>query len=292
MKLNRIIPKKIYNKLYIHFKNIVLSDLKNTKCVYELNVTDKGKLNKKVAIVTGGSGALGSAISFRLAMEGATVIICGRNTEKLEFVCRAIKENNGIAISKKLDVTDKEQIEQVFKDIYDNYGHIDILINNAGGGARGEKKLLYQQKDNVIDEIIDLNLKGTIFCSKKVIEYMLKKNYGKIINISSVVGINGMTKYSEYAAAKAGIIGLTKSLAMELAPYGINVNCISPGMINQIIFDKPLEAKETNKSFIGKMGKTDEIANAVAFLVSDEANYIVGQNLVIDGGRTLGLKGS
>ena len=119
---------------------------------------------------------------------------------------------------------------------------------------------------------------------------MKENSYGKIINISSVVGINGMSKYSEYAAAKAGIIGFTKSLAMELAPYGINVNCISPGMINQIAFDKPLNEVKTNKSFVGKVGKTDEIANAVAFLVSDEANYIVGQNLVIDGGRTLGLK--
>ena len=101
-----------------------------------------------------------------------------------------------------------------------------------------------------------------------------------------------MTKYSEYAAAKSGIIGFTKSLAMELAQYGINVNCISPGMINQIIFDKPLDDIKTNRSFVGRMGKTDEIANAVAFLVSDEANYIVGENLVVDGGRTLGLKGS
>ena len=111
MKLNRIIPKKIYNKLYIHFKNIVLSDLKNTKCVYELNVTDKGKLNKKVAIVTGGSGALGSAISFRLAMEGATVIICGRNTEKLEFVCDVDKVKTVISKLRKIHPYEEPAID-------------------------------------------------------------------------------------------------------------------------------------------------------------------------------------
>lgn len=292
MNYKKLIPKKIYDRLYRHFKDIIIEDLKSTKCTYELNVNDKSKLDNKVAIVTGGSGALGSAISFRLAMEGATVIVCGRNKEKLEFVCNAIKENNGLALQKSLDVTDKSQIEEVFEDVYKKYGHIDILVNNAGGGSRGEKKLLHQQSDYIINEIIDLNLKGTIFCSKRVINYMKENSYGKIINISSVVGINGMSKYSEYAAAKAGIIGFSKSLAMELAPYGINVNCISPGMINQIAFDKPLKEVKTNKSFVGKVGKTDEIANAVAFLTSDEANYIVGQNLVIDGGRTLGLKGT
>ena len=290
MNYKKLIPQNIYERLYRHFKDIIIRDLKSTKCVYELNINDKSKLDNKVAIVTGGSGALGSAISFRLAMEGATVIVCGRNKEKLEFVCNAIKENNGLAIQKNLDVTDKSQIEEIFEDVYKKYGHIDILVNNAGGGSRGEKKFLHQQSDDIINEIIDLNLKGTIFCSKRVINYMKENSYGKIINISSVVGINGMSKYSEYAAAKAGIIGFTKSLAMELAPYGINVNCISPGMINQIAFDKPLNEVKTNKSFVGKVGKTDEIANAVAFLVSDEANYIVGQNLVIDGGRTLGLK--
>ena len=156
MNYKKLIPKKIYDRLYRHFKDIIIEDLKSTKCTYELHVNDKSKLDNKVAIVTGGSGALGSAISFRLAMEGATVIVCGRNKEKLEFVCNAIKENNGLALQKSLDVTDKSQIEEVFEDVYKKYGHIDILVNNAGGGSRGEKKLLHQQSDYIINEIIDL----------------------------------------------------------------------------------------------------------------------------------------
>lgn len=288
--VKKIIPKKIKQKYNSRELAIIESKFRNTNCKYELNVQDTGKLEGKVAIVTGGSGAIGSAICFRLAMEGAIVFIAGRNEENLKSVQKQITDNNGQAEVMKLDVTDYNDIKEKIREVNKKYGKIDILVNNAGGSARAKANTIVEQEIEVIDNIIDVNLRGAMLCCKEAGKYMKEKNYGKIVNIGSTVGVGGLAGFSEYCASKAGLIGFTKSLAMELAEYGINVNCVSPGITNQILWDKVLEDIPTNRSYIHRKGKTDDIANAVEFFCIDDSNYIIGQNLIVDGGRSLGLK--
>ena len=289
--IKKMIPNKIRDKYRTRELMLIKERIKNTECIYKLSLNDSKKLDGKIAVVTGGSGAIGSAISFRFAMEGAIVLVCGRNIEKINSVIQNITENKGKAFPVILDVTDANQIEKGFDDIIKKYGKIDILVNNAGGSAREKNNYIHEQSIEVIDSILDVNLRGTILCARKAAQYMVKQKCGKIINISSIVGIAGLAGLSEYAASKAGIIGFTKSLAMELAKYNINVNCITPGFTNQIIWDKGLPDFSTNKNYIGIVGKTDDIANAVEFFASDQSNFIIGQNLIVDGGRSLGLKG-
>ena len=208
--------------------NKVKDKLRNTEVKYKIYTEDKGKLDGKVALITGASGAIGSAISFRLAMEGAIIIACGRNIENLKSVEEQVKNNNGKIFLYKLDVTDEENIDNVCEDVIKKFGKIDILINNAGGSARDRKKFNYQQDIKIIKEVIEVNLLGTMICTRKVEPIMIKQNTGKIINMGSVIGTNGLSQFTDYAAAKAGIVGFTKSLAIELAEHGITVNCISP----------------------------------------------------------------
>lgn len=289
--IKKLIPKSIKNKIKNIELNVIKHQLRNTECNYKIYKEDAGKLENKIAIVTGGSGAIGSAICFRLAMEGATVIVAGRNKENLQSVINQIKNNGGKADAINLDVTIHENIKESFEKIYNQYGHIDILVNNAGGSARSKSNKIVNQDINVIDNILDINLRGTILCCKEAAKYMIKNHYGRIINIGSIVGVEGLPGFSEYCASKAGVIGFTKSLAMELAEYGICVNCVSPGITNQILWDKCIEdIPNDNKSYINRKGKTDDIANAVEFFSREESEYIIGQNLIVDGGRSLGLK--
>ena len=290
--IKRILPKKIYNRLYEHFEKEILEKQRKTNCKYELNILDEGKLEGKVAIVTGGSGAIGSAICFRLAMEGAIVIVCGRNKEKIDEVLEQIKRNKGKADGLIIDVTNYDEIEKKFNEIYIKYKKIDILVNNAGGSARDKCKYLNEQDIKVVNNIIETNLLSAIYCSKIAEKYMLQSNYGKIINIGSTTGVQGNIANSEYSAAKSGLIGFTKSLAMEIGKNNINVNMVSPGRINQIMFDKVIGKVKDNGSWIEKKGETDDVAKLISFLVSDDSDFITGQNIIIDGGRTLGLKGS
>lgn len=286
----KLIPKKLKKKIRNYMLKKFKAEIKNTECKYKLSIENEGKLKDKVAIITGGSGAIGSSIAFELAMQGATCIVCGRNEEKLKQVVEQIIQNNGKAEYKILDVTKVENIEKVYKEIFNKFGRIDILINNAGGSARADSKELEYQDIKVLDEVINTNLMGTIYCTKFVIQYMKKNNYGKIINMGSTTGVQGNYCNSEYSAAKSALLGFTKSLGMELGKYNINVNCISPGRIRQVIFDEGIEDIQDSGCYLNRLGKTRDIASAAAFLVSDEANYITGQNLIIDGGRSLGLK--
>ncbi len=286
----KIIPKKLKDKIVEHETNIIRSKLKNTECKYKVYLEDSKKLEGKIAVVTGGSGAIGSAICFKLAMEGATVIVAGRNEKNLKSVVKQIKDNNGVAEYLKLDVTNYDNIDEGFSHIAEKYSKIDILVNNAGGSARDKWNEIVNQDIDIIYNIIDINLKGAIYCCKKVAYYMKKNKYGRIINIGSTVGVGGLKGFSEYCASKSGLIGFTKSLAMELAKDNITVNCVSPGITCQVIWDKCLDDIKTSKSYIGRIGKTDDIANAVEFFCREESNYIIGQNLIVDGGRSLGLK--
>lgn len=290
--LKKLLPKSLKKKIKNKIVKYVKNDLKNTECIYKLDITEIGKLYDKVAIITGGSGAIGSSICFRLAMQGATVVIIGRKKDKLNFIADQIKKNNGKVEIIEMDVSNSKEVERNINLVYKKYGHIDILVNNAGGSAREKMKVLIEQEIDTIDSVLNSNLRGSIICSKYVAQYMINnENGGKIINISSTTGIQGNSGNVDYSAAKSGIIGLTKALAKELGKYNINVNCISPGRINQIIFDKPLESIKDDGCYLNRIGKTDDIAGVVQFLVSDDASFITGQNIVVDGGRSLGLKG-
>ena len=292
MFINKLVPKSIKTKLKQRELNIIKNSIRNSECKYKVYTDDSKKMDGKVAIVTGGSGAIGSAICFKLAMEGCKVYIAGRNEENINVVKKQIIDNGGVAESLILDITDYNDIKEKFEYVYNECGKIDILVNNAGGSARGKHNLVINQSVDVIDDILNVNLRGAMLCSKEAAKYMSKNLYGRIVNIGSSVGVGGLYGFSEYCAAKAGIIGFTKSLAMELAESGITVNCVSPGITNQIIFDKCIEDIPQDKSWIKRKGKTDDIANAVEFFCKDESEYVIGQNLVVDGGRSLGLKGN
>ncbi len=246
------------------------------------------KLEKNVAIVTGGAGAIGRAVALRLAREGAAIGVCDINIEKANKVAGEIKVSGGEAAAISLDVRNTKDINQMAGTVMNRFGRIDILVNAAGGSAREKNALLQNSEEEVIDEILGINLRGVIFCSRAVIGHMITKKRGKIVNIGSIVGVHGLAKLADYAAAKAGVIALTKTLAMELGPHGINVNCVSPGKVPRNNADLENIAR-TN--YLGRIGKPEDVANLTMFLVSEEADFITGQNYIVDGGRSLGLKG-
>ena len=170
--------------------------------------------------------------------------------------------------------------------VLDECGNIDILVNNAGGSARGECSLFHQSKDQVVQRILEINLMGPIYCIRAVVEHMVQKQAGKIINLGSIVGVQGLPKCADYSAAKGGIIAFTKSLAMELGEFGINVNCVSPGLVPRP--DQDAEAMRST-NYLNAICSPDDVANVVRFLATDEAKFVTGQNYVVDGGRSLGL---
>ena len=190
-----------------------------------------------------------------------------------------------------LDVTDNISIEKAYNEIVSRGHLVSILINCAGGSTRNRAKLLVDQDIDVIDEMLDTNLRGSMLCTRTFGHKMKENGFGKIINISSVIGERGKPKFFDYAAAKAGIIGYTKSVAQELGSYGINVNCVSPGFIQRGEFTQEQLPFLINSNFMNKVGTPEDIAEAVAFLASERAGFITGLNLCVDGGRSLGLHG-
>ncbi len=296
--LKKLIKKLIPGSVKRYIKKNIQSDTCNEgnhKCTeYVVKTSDIDRLAGKRIMVTGGTGAIGSAICQRLLAEGATVGICGRDMEKVNALVarfQAQEQIKGIVIPLYLDVTDDSSIERAVEAFVQQTGGLDAFINNAGGGARGESKPIHEQSIEVIDRVLNTNLRGSMICARKAAQVMVEQKSGKIINMSSVVGMRGKAKMSDYAAAKAGILGFTQSLALELGMYNITVNCISPGMVNQTPFDAGMPVKETNTNCLKRFGYTDEAANVVAFILSNEADYITGHNFVVDGGRSLGLMG-
>ena len=289
--LSRFIPQKA--KDYIRARAIESLPASNSE--YLVHVSEIGKLSGRCVMVTGGNGAIGSAICHKLFIEGATVGVCGRNIEKVNQVISRIEAEKipekGVLLPVKMDVTDDNSISDAIDYFYKKAGRLDAFVNNAGGGARQENKLLFEQSIETIDRVLDTNLRGSIICARKASQIMVEQENGVIINLSSVVGMCGKAKMTDYAAAKAGIIGFTQSLAIELGKYNIRVNCVSPGMVNQVPFDANLPEKRTDANWLGRYGYTDEVAGMIAFIISDEAKYITGHNFVVDGGRSLGLKG-
>jgi len=245
-------------------------------------------LENKVAIVTGGAGHIGSTTAKRLAAEGAAVVVCDVDGDAGRTVADAIIADGGKAIAIQTDVRSTASIDAMVEQTIEQYGHIDILINVAGGSARERASTVHGSSEDVIKHTLDVNLRGAIFCARAVIGHMIEQRSGKIVSVASALALQGQRAHADYAAAKAGVIAFSKTLAMEVAPHNINVNCVSPGLVPRPgtrIDDIP----ETN--YLGRIATPETVSNLIAFLVSDEADFIVGQNYVVDGGWSLGLKG-
>ena len=242
----------------------------------------------KTAIVTGGSRGIGRAIVEVLASRGADVAIADIQFDLAQATAQEVAEATGQrVIPVQVNVADLEQAKAMVKTVLDAFGKVDILVNNAG---ITRDDLLMRMKEQDWDDVININLKGAWNCSKAVIRSMMKKRYGKIVNISSVSGQAGQAGQTNYSASKAGLIGFTKALAREVAARGINVNAVAPGFIPTVLTnDLPEELKETiiAATPMGRMGTPEEIAHAVAFLASDDASYITGQILGVDGGMVM-----
>ena len=258
---------------------------------YIIKVDEHEELKGKVAIITGGSGAIGRACAFRLAAEGAKVYVCGSRPTSAQPIVDEITAAGKTAVAIQLNVLDAKSIQKTFEKIAaENNGHIDILVNSAGGSARGKANNVVDQSVEVFDEILNINLRGAMICAKEAAKYMILNKYGRIINITSVIGLQGKAGYSEYAASKGGSIAFVKSLAQELGRYGITVNGVAPGIVQrgEVTMDAMKRLGRTN--WMGTYGKPEDISAVVNFLCKDEASFITVQNIAADGGRSLGLK--
>ena len=245
------------------------------------------KLSKKIAVVTGASRGIGKAMAETYAQAGAHVICVSRNEDALNGVANLIRSNGGSASIAACNVSDLENFQKLIKDTADNYGSVDILVNNAG---ITRDTLIMRMSEDDWDIVIDINLKGAFNGIKAVTRTMMKQKSGRIINISSVVGLTGNAGQVNYAASKAGLIGLTKSAAKEIGSRGITVNCIAPGYIATDMTDQlDDQAKDLLISQIplGRIGSPDDIAATALFLASDEAGYITGQTFTVDGGMVM-----
>ncbi|MDG1223542.1 MAG: 3-oxoacyl-[acyl-carrier-protein] reductase [Candidatus Marinimicrobia bacterium] len=244
-------------------------------------------LSNKTAIVTGASQGIGETIAIEMAKSGATVFCLARNKEALDTTIKKITENGGKATAFSCDISNNDDFKSIILNIVKEYGSIDILVNNAG---ITKDNLLMRMSDDQWDDVLNINLKGSFTCIRSVIKHMMKKKFGRIINITSIVGITGNAGQANYAASKSGLIGLTKSIAKEVASRGITANCVAPGWIETSMTDQ-LSTEVKNKFLsqipAGKIGQSKDIANAVIFLASDEAEYITGQTITVDGGRII-----
>jgi len=245
-------------------------------------------LENKIAVVTGASRGIGRQIALSLALEGATVIVnYNGSKDKADEVAAEIKRQGGKAEAYGCNVADFEKCAEFFAYVIKTYGSIDILVNNAGIAKDG---LIMKMTEADFDSVLNINLKGAFHCIKQVSRQMLKQRSGKIINISSVSGVLGNAGQANYAASKAGLIGLTKSVARELASRGITVNAVAPGYINTEMTEGLSEAikeKAVAQIPLARFGCTEDIANIVVFLASQKADYITGQVIHVDGGMAM-----
>jgi 3-oxoacyl-[acyl-carrier protein] reductase len=241
----------------------------------------------KVALVTGASRGIGASIAVELAKNNMLVIGTATSDKGVGAIEENFKLNKQNGIGLVLDVNDNKSIESLISNVEENYGSISILVNNAG---ITKDTLLMKMKDEDWDEVMNTNLKSVFKLSQSVIRKMMKNRYGRIINISSVVGHSGNAGQTNYTAAKAGMSGFTKSLAQEVGSRGITVNCVAPGFIDtEMTRSLPEEYKNQliSKIPLGKLGSPNDIANAVAFLASENASYITGETLHINGGMLM-----
>jgi 3-oxoacyl-[acyl-carrier protein] reductase len=240
--------------------------------------------SEKVSVVTGASQGIGEAIAVDLAQNGAKTILVDVQKQKLDLVARKIEDTGGKAFAYEADVTDTALVTALSEELIQNHGAIHHLVNNAG---ITRDNLLMRMKEEEWDSVLAVNLKGVFNFSKALIRHMIRNRYGRIVNISSVVGLTGNTGQTNYSASKAGVLGFTKSLAREVASRGITVNAVAPGFIATAMTESLPE--EVQKQFLdvipmGRFGTAEEVARTVRFLVSDEASYITGQVININGG--------
>ena len=245
------------------------------------------RFKEKIVMVTGSTRGIGKEIAVRFAKEGATSIILARNEPQARQVAEEIQKMGLKADFFGCDVTNLANVQEIVNKILDKQKSIDILVNNAG---ITKDNLLLRMSESDWDEVINVNLKGVFNCTKVVTKVMLKAKKGKVVNIASIIGIRGNVGQANYAASKAGIIGFTKSVALEFASRGINVNAVAPGYIET---DMTAQMQDTARQDILKsiplkqLGQAADVAGACLFLASEAANYITGQTIVIDGGMTI-----
>lgn len=244
-------------------------------------------LKDKVAVITGGGRGIGRCISELLAAEGAKIAICEYMMETAEETCQALRQKGTDATPFAVDVRDSALVNEAVNNIVDKYGQIDILVNNAGVTRDG---LLIRMKDEDWNFVLDTNLKGSFYFTRAVLKPMMKSRSGRIVNIASVVGLMGNAGQANYSASKAGLIGLTKTTAKEVASRNICVNAVAPGFIETEMTKKlSEEVREKNRQYIplGAFGTPQDVASAVLFLCSELSKYITGQVITVDGGMVM-----
>lgn len=245
------------------------------------------RLKDKVCIVTGSGNGIGQATAVKFAQEGAKIAVCDINMQAIDNTINKIKDLGGEAVGYKVDITNKENIQNMVDDLLTKYGKIDVLVNNAGIIMDSQLKSMTEEQ---FDKVININLKGTYLCTRAVVNKFIEQKSGVILNTSSIVGIYGNFGQTNYAASKFGVIGFTKTWAKELGKYNIRSNAVCPGFIATSIIDpmpeKVIKAME-NKVPMKRLGKPEEIANTYAFLASEEASYINGAVIEVSGGITI-----
>lgn len=246
-----------------------------------------GRLDGKAAVVTGGGRGIGRAVCLAFAKEGADVIVNYASQDKpAQEVVELIGKMGRKAVAVKGNVAVKADVEKIINTCVDHFGKIDILVNNAGVS---KPSMLYKMTEEQWDEVIDIQLKGPFLCTQVASKFMMDRKYGRIINVTSSAGLWGTKGQINYSAAKGGVVALTKSAARELAGYGITVNVIQPGYVSTEMFDRVKSDPKlleiyTGRILLGRFAEPEEVAPTFVFLASDEANYITGQLICVDGG--------
>jgi len=236
------------------------------------------KFEHRVAVVTGGAGRIGRALAEGFCEQGVAVALADLSPEKAELVAESLREKGGTCRAYEMDVTKTESVRTAAERILSDFGRLDILVNNAGSWI---PTLFSELTEEQWNRMIDLNLNGTFRVTRAFLPAMLREGYGRIINLGSIAGEVGLPRFCGYSVSKAGVIMMTRVLAMELAKKNITVNCVSPGMISEA-------SRPTNGTWIGRCGDGEEVARLLLFLASDDAGFITGVDYTVDGGRILG----